>query len=168
MLISVVCHKKLLAHQACPSGNWWSKDTSPTSHSTSPGLWTALLSCPGWTAIFFTKPWENFLDSFDMWMARQCSTFRCEQPGQAMACQHMLQINKVLVTVIFFQGEFPVGRNWPGWSKRHIVKRFEWRPEEETVCGHGTYWRPKGRHLVLLYAWVKRIFDWVSVKPKPV
>lgn len=125
--------------------------------------------CLRWTAIFFTKPWENFLDSFDMWMARQCSTFRCgEQPGQARACQHTLQINKVLVTVIFFQGEFPVGRNWPGWSKGHIVKRFERRPEEETLCGHGTYWRPKGRHLVLLYAWVKRIFDWVSVKPKPV
>ena len=38
MLTSVVYHKTLLACPACLLGNQWPKDTSPTSHSTTPGL----------------------------------------------------------------------------------------------------------------------------------
>jgi len=46
----LVCHKKiikkLLASPACPAGNWLSKDTSPTGHSTSSRLSDSLFVAP--------------------------------------------------------------------------------------------------------------------------
>ena len=90
----LVCHKKiikkLLVRAACLLGNWWSKDTSPMSHSTSPGLSDSL----------FVAPWFIFV----CW---QCS-FHCievhSQSRTLSALKMIVWLNETnLMNTIDFQ-----------------------------------------------------------------